>query len=534
MIQTTRTQRYLLSLLSGLLMVLAFPFTGSMTPLFFVAWVPLLLVEHSIYSSNYRSGKVFIHAYIVFFVYNLGTTWWIWNASAGGAIMAFILNALLMSLAFLIFHHLKKSYKNTYSLVWLLATWIGFEYLHYHWELSWPWLNLGNVFSIRPQWVQWYSITGILGGTAWILAVNFSLYVFVRDRLFKKYPLNKVLSPLFVSLILIAIPIVGSLISYFNYTETGKSTEVVVVQPNIDPYNEKFTASLEDQLNNILSLAIKKISPKTTLVMAPETALSWTFYEEDLTLLPFYKQIRQQQEQWDNADLYIGASTARFFEKRHSRASRKLAGGPGYIENYNASLLLRKDKNFEFLHKSKLVLGVEKVPFSDWIPFLEKLSIDNGGTSGTLGIEKRPKTLQSTYFKFAPLICYESIYGDFCAKQCRQKAELICVITNDGWWKDTPGYKQHMSFARLRAIENRRWVARSANTGTSCFINQRGDVTQKTKWWTQDVLSEKVVLNSEATFYTRFGDWLGLLSIILVIPSVLFAAFKRFPSRKKV
>ena len=112
-----------------------------------------------------------------------------------------------------------------------------------------------------------------------------------------------------------------------------------------------------------------------------------------------------------------------------------------------------------FIHKSKLVVGVEKIPYSDFLPFLEDLAIDNGGIVGSLGEEDSVKIFNTSVGKIAPIVCYESIYPEFVAEQCRKGAELLCVITNDGWWGDTPGYKQHFSFSRLRAIENRRWLS---------------------------------------------------------------------------
>jgi apolipoprotein N-acyltransferase len=163
----------------------------------------------------------------------------------------------------------------------------------------------------------------------------------------------------------------------------------------------------------------------------------------------------------------------------------------------------------KFVHKSKLVLGVEKVPFSNLFPALEKLSIDNGGASGTLGIEDYAQVMKSHGIIFAPVVCYESVYGSFIADQCKKGAELIFVITNDGWWGNTPGYKQHLDFSRLRAIENRKCVARSANTGVSAFINQRGDIISKTDWWKAQQLSHKVKRNSIKTFYTLNGDYIG-------------------------
>ena len=168
-----------------------------------------------------------------------------------------------------------------------------------------------------------------------------------------------------------------------------------------------------------------------------------------------------------------------------------------------------------------MVLGVEKIPFSKWIPWLEELSIQNGGTSGTLGIENVPKIYKTPKFNFAPSICYESIYGSFIAEQCKKGSDIIFIITNDGWWGNTPGYKQHASFASLRAIENRKSVARSANTGISCFINQRGDVIQATKWWIPTALNGILNKNKESTFYTNNGDLIGktfaIASLLLMV-----------------
>jgi apolipoprotein N-acyltransferase len=183
MIHLSKKWRYLLSILSGILMVLSFPFTGSLSLLAFVAWIPLLLIEKNTISFRHRSGRIFVHAYLTFLIYNIGTTWWIWNASVGGAILAFVLNSLLMAIAFYVFHKINKKIGSKFSLLTLLTCWIGFEYLHHNWELSWPWLTLGNAFSIRPSWIQWYSFTGVLGGSSWILLVNILVRNFCNKHL---------------------------------------------------------------------------------------------------------------------------------------------------------------------------------------------------------------------------------------------------------------------------------------------------------------------------------------------------------------
>jgi len=527
MMDLTKKKRYLFSLLSGILMVVSFPFTGSLTPLVFISWIPLLLIEQNISTKKYRSSKVFIHALIVFLLYNIGATWFIWNASAGGAIFAIGLNGLIMALVFYLFHLFRKKFRSKGSYAILLLTWISFEYIHLNWELSWPWLNLGNVFSITPSLVQWYSITGIEGGTLWILTANILLFLLLPKLKFKTIDWTFPRKEVGVFATVMIVPILFSLFSYYSYSEKKDPVEVLTLQPNIDPYNEKFTSDLKPQLDKLFTLADEAVTPKTKFIIAPETSLSATFFEEEMKGLDFYKYILERKANWHNASLYIGASTVKFFETKNSNVSRKLEGGPGYIESYNSSLLIDELNRSEIVHKSKLVLGVEKLPFTTIFPQLEEMAINLDGASGSLGIEKEARTLYANEVTFAPSVCYESIYGDFISKQVKKGAELIFIITNDGWWGDTPGYKQHASFARLRAIENRRSIARSANTGISCMINQRGDVLQETGWWVPAVLTADLNKNSEQTFYAQHGDWLGKLCLYLMIGFLAFLLTKR-------
>ncbi len=525
MLKLTKIQRYLLSILSGLLMVVSFPFTGSLTFLVFIAWIPLLLVENDISQHRYRSGKLFIQSYLTFIIFNVGTTYWVSYASPGGAYMAFTLNALFMSIAFQLFHYSKKILGKKIGYLALILIWIGFEHTHFYWELSWPWLTLGNYFSIAPELVQWYSFTGVMGGSLWVLTVNILGHSLLKDLLAHR-KLHVLISKSGLGFFLVLlIPITVSLVVYFNYEEKVAPYEVVLIQPNIDPYNEKFVAPFEEQITKMMDLGMNKATPQTKLILAPETAIGQGVVEQELKDEDFYKYILSRLEPV-NANLLIGAISYKNFYRPNSIASRPDGQG-GFYEVYNTSVLIDKNTNPAFIHKSKLVLGVEKVPFTDWFPFLEQMSIDQGGASGTMGSEKEPKVYNNKGITIAPVICYESIYGEFCAEQCKKGASLICVMTNDGWWQDTPGYKQHMSFSRLRAIENRRSVARSANTGISCFINQRGDVLQQTHWWKPEAIVATLNLNSEQTIYSKTGDLIGLMCFYMGIVTVLLSIFTR-------
>lgn len=529
----TRSQRYMLSLLSGLLMVISFPHTGSLFPLVFIAWVPLLLVEHNVYREKYRSGKVFLHAYLTFFIYNIGTTFWIYYSVGGeaGAILAYVLNSFIMALVFMLFHWTKRFVGQKEGYIGLLFFWLGFEYFHYHWELSWPWINIGNTFSMAPEFVQWYAYTGVLGGGLWILLVNLVLFKVVSNMLFSRESFNIQTPLMYTYLGLIVVPGLLSYWSYSAYEETENPVEVVVTQPNIDPYTEKFSTSIGGQIDRFVEQADTLITPETAVVLGPETAIARPFNEANYASDRNYKRIADVVRQWDGPAFFVGASTYRIFDEKKSVATKPLANGEGFYESYNTSMLVEKNKPPQFIHKSKLVLGVEKIPFSNWFPFLEQLSVDNGGTSGTLGTEDGPRVIQTKGFKFAPVVCYESIYGGFVAEQCRKGAEAIFVITNDGWWGDTPGHRQHATFARLRAVETGRYVVRSANTGISSVINQRGDVVHSTNYWEPDAFRATIQLNSEPTFYVTYGDVIGRsfgFVFFLLIALTLVKYLRRF------
>ena len=121
------------------------------------------------------------------------------------------------------------------------------------------------------------------------------------------------------------------------------------------------------------------------------------------------------------------------------------------------------------------------------------LSVDLGGVSGSLGSQNSIESFKVSDFNLLPLICYESIYGDL---NSNKVSNVLCIITNDGWWRNTKGYKQHFSYAKLRAIEQKRSIIRSANTGISAFISPNGDVSNVAGWDEQKIKSQVETYNT--------------------------------------
>ena len=134
--------------------------------------------------------------------------------------------------------------------------------------------------------------------------------------------------------------------------------------------------------------------------------------------------------------------------------------------------------------------------------------------------------------KVAPIICYESVFGSYVTGYVKNGAEALFIITNDGWWKNTDGYLQHLYFASLRAIESRRPVARAANTGISCLIDIRGRRTAESEWWTPATIRGEFVPETRITPYVKYGDYLLKISVV-ISAAVLLLVFVILPLRKK-
>jgi apolipoprotein N-acyltransferase len=179
------------------------------------------------------------------------------------------------------------------------------------------------------------------------------------------------------------------------------------------------------------------------------------------------------------------------------------------------------------------------MPYARYLRFIEKLALDLGGTVGSLGMDpdRIPFDVPNLGIKVGTAICYESIYGEYCTGYVKNGASLLFVITNDGWWKNTPGHRQHSVYASLRAIETRRSIARSANTGISAFYNQRGDIFQPTEYWVQDVIKQDINANDEITFYVKYGDYIArvmnLTSILLLLVTLSQWVIRRYPAGRK-
>ncbi|MCB9224272.1 MAG: apolipoprotein N-acyltransferase [Crocinitomicaceae bacterium] len=519
---------FLLAILGGVLLGISFPFTGGITPLSFIALIPLFIINFELNKKSKRRFWIrFGTNYLYFVIFNAITTWWIYYASESGMYMAVFANSILMLLPWFFTAFISRQLGENKGILSLLVLWLCFEHLHFYWELSWPWLNIGHILGTSPKLIQWYEYSGVLGGSLWILLVNIVIYLLIRNIWFRKESV-KVQTPIFIFLgLAITIPIVSSFYIYYNYEEKVDPIEIVVVQPNIEAHTEKFVLPRDYQLEKMFLAAESKLTASTDLIVFPETAIPYGMDEMGLEQNQSILMVREFIKKHDNIPVLIGADTYKIFKDWNSVACRPIAGSSYWYENYNTALMFDGNMPLEIYHKEKLVLGGEKLPFIDMFPFLAKYSVELGGTAGVLGFGNDPAVFEARGVNYAPLICYESVYGDFTSIFVRKGADIICVITNDGWWRDTPGYKQHRMFSQIRAIENRRSVARSANTGISCFIDQKGEIIEELGWNEYGAMNATLNKNTEFTIFTIYGDIIGRISTFLSLAMILYAFVER-------
>jgi apolipoprotein N-acyltransferase len=520
----------LLSLLSGLLLFAAWP-VSPLTFLIFLAFVPLLWLEQQ---SKSRSS-FFGWTYLTLLIWNIGTTWWICGASVSGGVMAMVLNPLLMCIPWMGFYNVKKRMGDFIGYISLIVFWLSFEYIHLNWQLSWPWLTLGNVFSTHPGWVQWYEFTGVGGGSCWILLVNLGLFLLIKRRI-QPFGVRKLYPVLFLLILILpfAFSRVLGLHLPVNTTDNIPARNIVIVQPNIDPYDKQAAGKEKAELQKLIQLSLSQIDSQTALVVWPETAIPIPINEDSMKNSPFIAPIWSFLKENPRLSLFTGVEGFRFFnEKNKTPYSRKMDIPNSYEDDYNSAILMDSG-GFRAYHKSKLVPGVETIP--SYFHFLEPLFAKFGGATGGYATQDDRTVLKETNgpYQIAPAVCYESIYGEFISKYVRNGASLIVVITDDGWWGDTQGYKQHENFARLRAIETRRWVVHSANTGISSFIDPYGEVFDPQGWDLATAIKMNIPAMTGNSFYVQAGDLIFKAALIATIVIMIWNVLAIIKSQLRV
>lgn len=519
---------WLLSSASGVLLYLGFP-DPSMTPLLFLALLPIFEMIEQAVKKKSSAWQVWRYCYSGLFLWNILSTFWVTNVSFIPSFFAFGLNSLFMSIPFILYFKCRQSFTLRTSMMAFVAFYLGFEMLHLRWEISWPWLTLGNAFSTRSLWIQWYEYTGHLGGSFWVLATNAILFNTIQSvRKVKQLKPVQLLYPM----LCIMGPIILSFFVYMNYQDKGESVNMLLIQPNYEPHYEKFSVPQYQQTKRFNSLIEQNMHDSIDYVVLPETALG-PMDRDHIKANPDIQSIMERLSAFPNTSLISGLVTIkRYLEKPEgvdNIRTYERANGTTYLQVRNSAVEIRRaDDDVQEHIKGKLVPGAEIFPFSKILFFLEPIVRKAGGTIAGHARSKTPTIFTKGKAKLGVSICYESIYGYWMRKYVQNGANLLTVVTNDGWWDNTPGHRQHLAYSVLRAIELRRSIGRSANTGISCVIDQHGRVFKPLAYGTQGAIVHKLQINDEITFYAKHGDLIGRLAVLLTGIFLAFMFLSRF------
>jgi len=526
---------------------LAFPWIFSYGVFFsFFAFVPLMLMEHEIANfSNTKRKKItiFLFSFLCFFIWNILTTGWLFNSrspdgsrSVVAVTVPTMLNSSMMSFVFLFYHIYKKKIGTYWGFLFFIVFWICFEKFHFTWELSWPWLTLGNAFAFQHKWIQWYDISGVFGGSLWILFAN--IFAYYTYRTFQVTRKRKILvKNILIFSLIIVIPIIFSLIKYNSFELHSENTiDAVLLQPDVDPYTEKYNTSGQKIVTELLDLAEEKSSKNVDFFIAPETAIPGygEINEDTFTENQVLNDIVNFTRKHYKSIFLTGASTYRIYydEQEKSETAYFLSSNNIWIDNYNTALQIIPNEDVQVYHKGRLVPGVESFPYIRVLkPLLGNLMLDFGGSIASLGRDKERKIFLNSFnnAKIAPVICYESIYGEYVTEYVKNGANIFAIITNDSWWGNSLGHKHLLAQAKLRAIETRREILRSANSGISAHINALGDITESLPYGYRGALHVTAHTLKGETKYVKYGDVIyriclfifGFLSVYLLYKEYL-------------
>lgn len=503
-----------------------------------IAFVPFFLIENHLFENRerYTSNAFFIYCIPGFVIFSLIALGWMRVASITGAICVIMGLSFLMTFTLWLSHIIRVRAGNLIGVISLFAFWLSYEFLSLNSNIISPWINLGNGLAKDIKLIQWYEITGTSGGTLWILSSNLLLAIILINSDGRKRK-NRFAFILWLSVII--IPSVFSITRYYTIKQNEQNrTEILIIQPNTDPYTEKFKIPFEEQLKKVIALAGTSVSYKTAWIITPETTVDDPVNLDDLDGSVYIGMLKKLISEYPQVSIATGFVSYRLYPPSPgapTNSARKTDASGSWYDHFNSALKIDSGKYIEVYHKSKLVPGIEMQFSNGPTRLINKILPYLGGTKWGYGIQKERICFEQKNLsqKVAPIICYESVFGKYVTEYVKKGAEALFIITNDGWWKGTTGYKQHLAYASLRAIETRRPVARAANTGVSCFIDIRGKRTTETEWWTQAVLKGEICPETRITTYVKYGDYLMKISLLISALIILFILIL-LPVRKKI
>lgn len=500
-----------LTLTAGLLLGISFP----PFPFPFPLLLPVgFMLFYRLIDITDRMRATAYFGYFGILLWNIITTYWLCMADVTAGVAAIVANSVVMTLPLFGMRYVNNRIRNIYLLVAVQASfWISFEFLHFRWDLAWPWLTLGNAFSVEPVFIEYLSITGILGVSFWLAALGGLLYNYIKKR---QRSLAVALIVFFI------VPPLISVFMYFSVPLTAShKARVEVVQPNYNSYLELSGYSNPYKpLNEIIAYSDSVRTDSTQLILWPENAIQIGI---DMNS-PITQRLRRISMKW-GATIIAGTNYFQYYTGKHHPYLVRRDGDGDMYNIFNAALAFEPNGKITVYRKRELVPIVERVPFVNFMGRLHLFGVDWADLQGYGRGDKVtliPVDNDSTMVS----ICYDADFPDWTRRFVKKGASFISMITNDGWWGKSSGYIQHFEYARLRAVENGRYVVRSANNGISGVIAPNGNIIKRTTYWTRVAFLASIPEMHNLTFYSLHGDLIGYLALILIVVTIIFLVFQ--------
>ncbi len=483
------------ALISGILMGLAQQPLG----IGFVAWFGLIPWIKSF--QHHKTPRNWIISFFIWgCAYHLTTIFWLaFNIGTQPVVAVISLLATVVFLSVMILPSALFMYfvrVRTVNYLWIFPlVWVGLEYFRTWGSLAFPWVSFANTQTQFLLPIQNAEIIGIYGISFWVVMVNVLIYF--------SYSYGPKFRALSIAFFL--LPWVTGVFLYPEESTDVDSLSVAVVQPNI-PLSEKWDNDLVSyHVNHLIELSLPAIKDNVDLIVWPETA-------PPVFLLKSGKHyLRRIQKQLEDSETAI------------------LTGVPHYeqvdkkIESYNSVVMFNSTDVLDVYKKIQLVPMAEYVPLSGVFPSLKELNF--GQANFTRGDTFTTFPLKS--WEVGSVICFESTIPQLFRSFIREGADVMVIVTNDGWYETAPEPQQHAKQAIFRAIETRKPIIRCANTGISMIVEPSGNIRTSSRLNEEIVLRSQIQPNTYVSFYTRWGDLFAQIIMVVLIGTSLFLAGRK-------
>lgn len=429
------------------------------------------------------------------FIWNLSVLYWIQFATLPGLIgVLIVLPCFVMIYGW--FHVTLKQRMGRKYIYFLPAIWVSIEYFRSLGSLGFPWTALAYTQTFYTDLIQHADIVGVFGVSFWVFWINIIVFLIIKE----KPPLKKSLLLIGILIALFLIPFVYGKLTIPKSNDFEKKIKVALVQGNIDPYLKWSDGFVDKNIAIYDSLSRAVHSEDVDLIIWPETATA-AFVRNKPRIAKFLFDLTDSL----NVPILTGSPDFKYL-------------GNGKYETFNSVFLFQPgDRRFQSYNKMILVPFGERVPLEDKFEFLndflEQLNMGAGDFSPGKNLNLVNMNFGEEIVPTGSLICYESVFPNHVRKMVKMGADLLVIVTNDGWYRNTSGPYQHAQIAVFRAIENRTSIARCANTGISSFIDPYGRILAKSKFNEVYLSAMDLPLRNEHTFYSMYGDVFALLVV---------------------